>query len=211
MVVRHCSFTMPDGQLCRAAPLVKGNFCYLHEPAKATEAAESRRLGGLRRRRENTIAQIYDLEGLDTVAGILRLLDIAATDTLNQESSTARSSVLVRIAMAAAKLLTPGEYEASLRSLGLGVGYKHRRDHEVRGFEDDPDSGEPSAMGRGAPEGRLVKVGDSFLPEAVVRSALREMALAMAAGGSATGLTKPAPPASTGSKMRRRRPPPSGG
>ena len=200
---------MPDGHLCKAAPVVDGSFCFLHDPA--TEAAETRRLGGLRRRRENTVAQIYDLEGLDRAAGIRRVLEIVVADTLNQPNTNGRSSALVRIAMAAAKLLTPGEYEASLRSLGLGVGYKHRRDHEVRGFEDDPDSGEPSAMGRGAPEGRLVKVGDSFLPEAVVRSALREMALAMAAGGSATGLTKPAPPASTGSKMRRRRPPPSGG
>jgi hypothetical protein len=211
MVVRHCSFTMPDGQLCKAAPLVKGNFCYLHEPAKATEAAESRRLGGLRRRREKTITQIYDLEGLDTISGILRVLEIAVTDALHLENSVPRDRALISAAMAAAKLIRRGEDEGTLRSLGLGVGYKQRRDHEVRGFEDDPDSGEPSAMGRGAPGGRLVKLGDSLLPEAVVLPALREAALAMAARRSATGPTKPATPASTGSKTRRRRPPPSGG
>ena len=57
--------------------------------------------------------------------------------------------------MAAAKLLTP-RVRSVTQVPRARVGYKHRRDHEVRGFEDDPDSGEPSAMGRGAPEGRLV-------------------------------------------------------
>ena len=76
---RRCTLTMPDGHLCKAAPVVDGSFCFLHDPA--TEAAETRRLGGLRRRRENTVAQIYDLEGLDTAAGIRRVLEIVVADT----------------------------------------------------------------------------------------------------------------------------------
>jgi hypothetical protein len=64
MVVRICSFTMPDGQPCKAAPLVNGNFCYLHDPTKADEAAEARRIGGVRRRHEKTITEIYALERL---------------------------------------------------------------------------------------------------------------------------------------------------
>ena len=55
------------------APLRDRPYCFSHDPERAEEAAEARRLGGLRRRKEGTIAVAYDLPGLDTVAGIRRL------------------------------------------------------------------------------------------------------------------------------------------
>ena len=143
MVGRHCTATMPGGRSCEAAPLVDGKFCYLHDPAKATEAAEARRLGGLRRRREKTITVAYDLQGLDTFAGIRRVLDIAVTDALGLENSIGRARVLISAAMAAAKLVEPGEHEAMLTSLGLAVGAKRGNAHDTSGFDDDPDFGEP--------------------------------------------------------------------
>jgi hypothetical protein len=123
----------------------------------------------------------------------------------------ASNRTLISAAIAAAKLIEPGEDEALTNSFGAAFGIKRWKDHDIPDFDDEPDSGEPSAMTRGAPEGRLVKVGDSLLPEAVVVRQLREAALAMAARASATGPTKPATPASTGSKTRRRRTPSSGG
>jgi hypothetical protein len=42
-------------------------------------------MGGLRRREEGTIAVAYGLPGLDSVAGIRRLLDILVTDRIGLE------------------------------------------------------------------------------------------------------------------------------
>jgi hypothetical protein len=47
-------------------------------------------MGGLRRRKEGTIAVAYDLPGLDTVVGIRRLLDIVVTDGVGLDNGTAR-------------------------------------------------------------------------------------------------------------------------
>src|SRR6266705_5895262 len=102
---RTCSFTMPDGRLCRAGPQIDRLYCFAHDPERAEEAAEARRLGGLRRRKEGTIAVAYDLPGLDSVAGIRRLLEIVVTDGIGLENGVARLRVLVSTAVAAAKLL----------------------------------------------------------------------------------------------------------
>jgi len=59
---------MPDGSRCRAGPQRERPYCFAHDPERAAEAAEARKLGGLRRRKEGTIALAYDLPGLDTVA-----------------------------------------------------------------------------------------------------------------------------------------------
>jgi hypothetical protein len=91
--------------------------CFAHDPERATEAAEARRLGGLRRRKEGTIAVAYDLPGLDTVAGIRRLLDIVVTDGVGLENSIARLRVLISTAVAATNLLKVGEFEERLASL----------------------------------------------------------------------------------------------
>jgi hypothetical protein len=125
MVVRHCAFVMPDGRLCRAAPLVDGTFCYVHEPAKAEEAEEARRLGGLRRRREKTIVLAYELESLGTVEGILRVLDIASRDALGLENSIPRSRVLIGVAQAATRLLEVGELAARVAALEAALGQRH--------------------------------------------------------------------------------------
>ena len=51
----------------------------MHSPEHAKEAQDARRLGGLRRKKEVMLSGAYDLEGLDTIAGIRRLLQIATT------------------------------------------------------------------------------------------------------------------------------------
>jgi hypothetical protein len=145
MVARRCSFTMSDGRLCQAAPIVDGAFCYFHDPANAEDAAEARRIGGLRRRRDKTIVVAYNLEGLGTVGGIRRVLDIAVADALGLDNSIGRARVLISGALAAARLLETGELEARISALEGAIGTQHRDDHEAAGFEDDPDFGEPTA------------------------------------------------------------------
>jgi hypothetical protein len=114
---RSCTFLMPDGRACRAGPQRDRPFCFAHDPERAEEAAEARRLGGLRRRKEGTIAVAYDLPGLDSVAGIRRLLDVVVTDGIGLENGIARLRVLISATAAATNLLKVGEFEERLAAL----------------------------------------------------------------------------------------------
>jgi hypothetical protein len=119
-----CSFMMPDGRLCRAGPQIDRLYCFAHDPERAADAAEARRLGGLRRRKEGTIAVAYDLPGLDSVEGIRRIFEIVRTDLLGLENTIGRARALIAAGSAATKLLLGAEYEERIRSLEAVV---HRR------------------------------------------------------------------------------------
>jgi hypothetical protein len=84
--------------------------------------AEARRLGGLRRRREGTVAVAFDFEGLANVPQIRRLIEVAAYDTLGQENSIARSRALAYLAQIAARLLEAGELEERLQAVEAALG-----------------------------------------------------------------------------------------
>ena len=122
MVARACSQVRPDGRLCRATPLRDEPYCFWHAPERAEDAAEARRLGGLRRRREKTVSSAYEFAGLGTIESIRRIVEIATIDTLGLENSIARSRVLISAALAAAKLLEVGELEARLAELEATIG-----------------------------------------------------------------------------------------
>src|SRR5688572_3409343 len=99
------------------APLVGSAFCWVHDPANAEAAAEARRLGGLRRRREGSLSGVYDFDGLTSVEQIRRLLEIATLDTLGLDNSISRARTLIAAAQAAAKLLETGELETRIAVL----------------------------------------------------------------------------------------------
>jgi hypothetical protein len=122
LIRRRCTYAKADGQPCQMAPLRDRPYCFAHDPERAEEAAEARRLGGLRRRKEGTIAVAYDLPGLDTVVGIRRLLDIVVTDGVGLENGIARLRVLISTAVAAMNLLKVGEFEERLTALESVVG-----------------------------------------------------------------------------------------
>ena len=98
VVVRTCCFRKENGSPCQAAPLRDGDYCLMHSPDHAEETAEARRLGGLRRRKERTVAGAYEFEGLQTVGHIRRLVEVAVVDTLSLENSIARSRALAYLA-----------------------------------------------------------------------------------------------------------------
>jgi hypothetical protein len=125
---RTCVFVMADGGTCRAGPQRDRPYCFSHDPERATEAAEARRLGGLRRRKEGTIAVAYDLPGLDSVSGIRRLLDIVVTDGIGLDNGIPRLRVLISTAVAAANLLKVGEFEERLDALEATLGQQHTGD-----------------------------------------------------------------------------------
>ena len=117
MVSTSCKFVKEGGERCQAAPLHDGEHCFWHDPKHAEEAAEARRLGGLRRRKEKVVSGSYDIEGLENVGQIRRLVEIAVLDTLALENSIARSRALIAAVGAAAKLLEVGELEERIQAL----------------------------------------------------------------------------------------------
>jgi hypothetical protein len=114
---RRCVIPRSDGLPCQMAPQHDRPFCFSHDPERAEDAAEARRMGGLRRRKEGTIAVAYNLPGLDTVPGIRRLLDIVVTDGIGLENGIARLRVLISTAVAAMNLLKVGELEERIAAL----------------------------------------------------------------------------------------------
>lgn len=137
MVVARCVGQLPDGRQCRAWPLHGDAFCLWHSPDKEDEAAEARRLGGLRRRREKTVAGAYDFAGLGTIESIRRILEIATIDALGLENSIVRARVLISAALAAAKLLETGELEDRLAALESAMGVGPGRAPDIA-FGDEP-------------------------------------------------------------------------
>ncbi len=117
MAERSCAGVNESGERCRQAPMREGDLCFWHSPEHAEEAAEARRLGGLRRRKEKVVSGSYDIEGLENVGQIRRLVEIAVLDTLALENSIARSRALIAAAGAAGKLLEVGELEERIQAL----------------------------------------------------------------------------------------------
>jgi hypothetical protein len=111
MSARGCTATLPDGRQCRATVLRDAAFCVFHDPDHADEVAEARRLGGLHRRREQTLANAYEFRGLGDAEAIRRLLEIAAYDCLGQEPSATRVRLVVAVCEAATRLLGPGDLD----------------------------------------------------------------------------------------------------
>jgi len=122
MVATACAGQLPDGRRCRSWPIRGEAYCLWHSPDREEEAADARRLGGLRRRREKAVSGAYDFGGLDSIQSIRRILEIATIDTLGLDNSIVRSRTLISAAVAAAKLLETGELEARLAVLELALG-----------------------------------------------------------------------------------------
>ena len=117
MLERVCKGNKDNGEPCRQAPLQGSDFCFWHSPDHAEEAAEARRLGGLRRRKEKITSGAYDFENLGSVTQVRRLLEIAVLDTLGLENSIARSRTLAYLALVALKALEVGKLEERLAAL----------------------------------------------------------------------------------------------
>jgi hypothetical protein len=114
------------------APLHDRPYCFAHDPERAADAAEARRLGGARRRKEGTIAIAFDLPGLDSVEGIRRVFEIARTDLLGLDNTINRARALIAVGTAAIKLLG-ADYEERLKALEEVVLRRRPAD------DDEPD------------------------------------------------------------------------
>ena len=141
---RGCTGFKENAQPCHAPKLRDSDYCLMHSPEHAAEAAEARRLGGLRRRREVAVTGAYEFPGLQRVTDIRRLLEIAVLDTLGLENSIARARTLAYLAMTAIKLLEVGELEQRIAFPGSCSEWSENTDSESV-FDVEPSNSEFSA------------------------------------------------------------------
>ena len=118
---RCCQAANVRGEPCGAPPLRDGDLCFQHSPAHAEEAAEARRLGGLRRRREGAVAGAFELDSLNGPAELQRALEIAMLDTLVLENSVPRNRTIMNIVLVALRLPGATELEDSVQALEQAV------------------------------------------------------------------------------------------
>ena len=114
---RQCQAAGPDGRPCEAAPLRDRDFCFFHAPETAPEAAEARRVGGLRRRREKTVEVLYDLDGTDGVTRIGRVLNLVILETLSLDNGLGRNRTLLLALRVWMEFLRITDHEARLAAL----------------------------------------------------------------------------------------------
>ena len=122
VVEKACRGIGNKGERCRASRLPDSDYCVFHDPEHAEAIQEGRRRGGLRRRREGTVAAAFNFEGLSTVEELQRLLEIVTMDALSLDNSIARNRALVMIVLARARLLETGEQEERLAALEAALG-----------------------------------------------------------------------------------------
>jgi hypothetical protein len=121
MMGRRCSGIKAGGLPCGAAPLRDGPYCLFHDPGHAEEVRAGRRLGGVRRKRESTIAAAFDLDEVVTYAGLCRLLSIAAFDLLQLDNGIAKARAIIALVSAGARLLDR-DHEERLSAVERRVG-----------------------------------------------------------------------------------------
>ncbi|MBM4437387.1 MAG: hypothetical protein FJ029_09160 [Actinobacteria bacterium] len=116
-----CQHRQQSGDWCGAPPIRGEAFCFWHHPDYADEAAQARRMGGLRSRREHTVAGAYDLAGITTVAGLQRVLEIAMLDSVGLDNTIARARTLGYLVGMGLKALEVGDHEQRLAALEAAI------------------------------------------------------------------------------------------
>jgi hypothetical protein len=130
MVGGACSFEMPDGRACRAAPLRGESFCFWHSPDTADDLAEARRMGGLHRRKKRTVATIYGFGGLRSIEDHQALLETVVIETMTLENSIARNSAVTRMIATGAKLIELGDLAGRIAAIEATLGQRRQSDED---------------------------------------------------------------------------------
>jgi hypothetical protein len=116
-VNRHCRETNKLGEPCGAKPLRNGDLCFAHDPAHAEDAAEARKLGGLRRGHEGTVTTAYELGDIGSIEGLRRLFEIIVADGLGLDAGATRERVLIAALNAGMKLHELADIDVRLSRL----------------------------------------------------------------------------------------------
>lgn len=118
---RGCGARNQQGQPCRQPPLRDGDFCFWHDPEHADAAADARRLGGQRRRREGTLSGAYEFKGLESPEDLKRILEIAAYDALALENSVSRIRTLIALVQVGVRVIEVTELADRITAIEIVV------------------------------------------------------------------------------------------
>ena len=116
---RGCTYRMPGGRVCGATRQRHTPYCRLHDPDPDAQAraAEGRRLAGLRRRRERTLAEGYGVTGVRSRAELKHVLDRAMFDAFSVADPAVRVRLLLAVLDRAGPILERDELEARVAAL----------------------------------------------------------------------------------------------
>jgi hypothetical protein len=89
----------------------------MHSPEHAEAAMEARRAGGVNKRRESTLATVYEFDGLDSVEHIQRLFEIAGFEALALPAGPNKCRILVQVGLAGLRALGVGDHEERLQEI----------------------------------------------------------------------------------------------
>jgi hypothetical protein len=119
---RRCKALNEKGEPCKAAPMVKSAYCVFHDPEHAEVVQQARSAGGQRRKREVAVAIAFEFEGLNSIAAIRRLVEVAAYDALGLPNDLPRVRALAYLAQVAVTLVERGELEERLAAVEAALG-----------------------------------------------------------------------------------------
>ena len=85
----------------------------------------------------------YDIDGLENVSSIRRLIEIAALDTLGLENSVSRARTLAYLAQVALKALEVGALESRLAMVEQAVNSRVNAPESVFDIEPETTSFDP--------------------------------------------------------------------
>jgi hypothetical protein len=122
---RLCAGRGPTGEPCQSPPLRDGQYCFMHSPEHAQEAQEARKLSHIRHKREATLSGAYDLDSVNSMEGLRRIVEIIIMDTLTMDNTISRNRALAYYIMVALKIKEVGDHETRIASLEQAVHGKH--------------------------------------------------------------------------------------
>jgi hypothetical protein len=114
---RRCAAKNKHGEPCGFQPMRDNDLCWHHDPENEEAAQDARRLGGVRRKRESTLAGAYEFEGILVDGGLARFIDIAAWDALSLDSGQSKVRAMVAVAQVAEKILVARDHEERIAAL----------------------------------------------------------------------------------------------
>ena len=121
---RRCKAENRSGDPCGFQPMLESDLCWVHDPENEEAAQEARRLGGVRRKRESTLAGAFEFDGILAPGGLARYVEIMASDTLGLEFGYTRVRAMVAVAGIAEKVIHAKELEERIADLESVLGDK---------------------------------------------------------------------------------------
>jgi hypothetical protein len=119
---RTCKGTNERGEACAQAPGSDRDYCFWHDPELEKEREEARRAGGIARRRELVLREVYGIEGADGLADAGRMIDLATVVLLGLDNSVPKARGLLNAAQTLMKMVEVGklaEDVAAMKSVVL--------------------------------------------------------------------------------------------